>query len=231
MRPAPPGAPPIMGFTGANPVRAAEAMRGGIKTTQAAGPLRPMNPNVPVFTGAPPQRVPASVFNPLSNVGEFYNPKTMVTFAPGKPQVQTPYRDAAPGPAPNAPPVPTYSAPKPTPTMASVPSPIANTAALAPQLPSAVARGGGSIKGIADAVRTAPIASAPALGMSGGAPTGTMASGNKPVVPTLTPTAASKTGGTSAFAPPPATRDAPTSGFMAYSAADPNRALKMMRGF
>ncbi len=230
MRPAPPVAPPVMGFTGANPVRAMEAMQGGVTRTPFA-PSQPAPSNGPVFTGAPPPRVPASVFNPLTNVGEFYNPKTMVTFAPGKP-VQTPYRDAAPGPAPNAPPVPTYSAPAPTQTMASAPSPVANTAALAPQLPrttTAAARGG--LLGVANAARTTPVASAPTAGMSAGAPSGTMMSGGKPAVPAITPTVGSKTDGASAFGGSTATREPPTSGFLAYNAADPNRALKMMRGF
>lgn len=243
---------PIAGYSGADPVRAfrgmANAQINGTGATTlgelAYGPapvapvrqgpsLTPFRdiapgpdlnaPPRPTYSAPAPTQTMASVPSPVA---------ATAALAPQLTAPQTPYRDAAPGPVLNAPPVATYSAPKPTQTMASATSPVAATAALAPQLSSAIARGGGAIKGVADAVRTSP-ASAPVAGMSAGAPSGTMM-GSKPTAVSTAPTASSKLDGASAFAGGlsggTTTREAP-SGFMAYSAADPNRALKMMRGF
>jgi hypothetical protein len=216
-----PAPPPVMGFTGANPSRAVEAMTGGIKRI-GASQFQPLTGD-PAAGFRPPPRIPASQFNPLSNAGQFANPKTMVTFAPGTPAAPRPVDYMTP---PASAPVPGMMPTAPPTTMAG--ANVTGVSGNIPQLTPNVTYP--PLKTAANAQSRGGAAAPPTTRITPTA-TGTMAGATSPV--------AAAAGIAGAIKPPAQPTGAIISGtptrtdsaFSPYSAADPNRALKMMRGF
>ncbi len=234
-----PAPPPVMGYTGANPVRAVQAMTGGVNRIGASS-FQPLAAQ-PTPRVVPPPRPSAAQFNPLTNVGEFANPKTMVTFAPGP--VHTP-GDRLAGAVNDGvfPTAPGAAAIAPGPGFAGTPSATWS----GPTGSSASGRigGGGTL---ASPIMQSPGAASTSLSKPTTLADSLKAEANRMTSGVTSPILAAKSMSDGQYIAPsegtPAaspfaimdqgnvtqTRTAPA--LNAYSAADPNRALRTMRGY
>jgi hypothetical protein len=221
-----PAAPAIQGYSGANPVRAFQGMAAA--TPQSSGAMsigQLMNGMQPV---PQPQRYPIEFVNP----SQYQDPatKASVSFLPGLSDSIGKRVDSRPVITPTAPPLTTpVGGGSPTISQAQspasqVPSALIPTSSPVSQVPSSLVPSSSS-SGVTSVGRSIQTNGA---NHTISPKSGTSALAGNSLAGATSPTAQKAIPN---FTTPAADSSQKTSGFTAYNAADPNRALKMMRGY
>jgi len=225
-----PMAPQIQGYSGANPMRAYQGMAAATPRSSGAMSIGQLVGNVPGANPAPP-RYPIEFVNP----SQYQDPATKgsVSFLPGLSDAIGARAGSRPTINPNAPPLVSPPGQLGTP-ISNLPPKTASQ--LTPNLTPPTSSG---VTGIGRAIQTAgsnhtisPKSGTAALAGNTLAGTTSPVAGGKAIPNFNTPAADASQKVTSPFTSgaTSSTRTAP-SGFLSYNAADPNRALRMMRGY